>query len=396
MTQLALCVMLVSEIGCNRDGLVICYVVIPPPDQQWGIKLPNDTWTGMMGQLDRQEVDMALGPFTMTPQRASVCDFSVPLHHENFAIITPRPKLQSDVLGFIKPFTVQVWLLILTSLLSVATAMGCVVWAEGKIFRHSEKNIVARAFLWVFCTVTQESSHWLPKKDGSRIIVSFWLLASLVFMSSYSGILTAMLTLPRVTVTIDSLADLVSQSALPWRLETGAAILTYLKESKEEVHQKAYRNMGPTIYALLRERQAVAEGKIAVICDETSMKKAMDLDFSTTGQCHLYIAQGKVMTNAMMSLAFRKNSKYLVQANHRVRILLESGLWHKWIGKQVANSSHCLRHPRLDRREGIQPLNLESFTGPVLILLTGATVSLLVFLCEHLSHLYVQPPKSTA
>lgn len=56
-----------------------------------------------------------------------------------------------------------------------------------------------------------------------------WLLASLVFMSSYSGILTAMLTLPRVTIPIDSLEDLVAQDDLPWRLEAGSMATKFLE-----------------------------------------------------------------------------------------------------------------------------------------------------------------------
>ncbi|XP_071549697.1 glutamate receptor ionotropic, kainate glr-3-like [Panulirus ornatus] len=351
--------------------LLSSYELIPPPDGVWGIKLPDGSWTGMMGQMHRQEVEMALGPFTITPQRTNICDFSIPLRHENFAILTPRPRLESDMSGFLKPFTLQVWMLILTSLLGVGIAMMCVAWAEGKVFSLATTNITARALIWVVCTLLQEYSEWLPQRDGGRLIVTTWLLASLVFMTSYSGILTAMLTLPRVTITVDSLGDLVSQSDLAWRIEAGAAMLTYLQESKDEVRQKAYREMGPTIVACLSERHAIADGKFAAICDETTMMKAMAVDFSTSGQCHLYMTQEKVMSNAMMSLAFKKDSQYLATANHLVRVLLESGLWDKWLGDQLANSSHCLRHPRLDRRDGIQPLNMEAFTGPLLVLLIG-------------------------
>lgn len=61
-----------------------------------------------------------------------------------------------------------------------------------------------------------------------------WLLASLVFMTCYSGILTAMLTIPRVTINIDSLADLVAQSDLPWRLEGGAMMFNYFNVSRKQ------------------------------------------------------------------------------------------------------------------------------------------------------------------
>ena len=48
-------------------------------------------------------------------------------------------------------------------------------------------------------------------------------------MSSYSGILTAMLSLPRVTIPIDSLEDLVAQDDLPWKLEGGTSLHQYFK-----------------------------------------------------------------------------------------------------------------------------------------------------------------------
>ncbi|XP_042204162.1 glutamate receptor ionotropic, kainate 4-like [Homarus americanus] len=142
------------------------YVVVPPPDGVWGVKLLNDTWTGMMGQIHKQEVDFALGPFIITSQRATVCDF-VPLSHENWAILTPRPGLQSDVTGVVKPFTTQVWLLMLASLLSVGMAMTCVVRAEDNIFGILTNNILPKSLMWVIQTLSQESSEWLPT-EGRR------------------------------------------------------------------------------------------------------------------------------------------------------------------------------------------------------------------------------------
>ena len=70
-------------------------------------------------------------------------------------------------------------------------------------------------------------SEWLPYSHGGRILVSTWLLATLVFMSSYSGILTAMLTIPRVTIPIDSQEDMVAQDEIKWRIEEGSMMLQY-------------------------------------------------------------------------------------------------------------------------------------------------------------------------
>lgn len=53
----------------------------------------------------QQEVEFAVGPFGVSALRESVCDFSQPLYSENNAILMVRPTLQSDMAGFIKPFS---------------------------------------------------------------------------------------------------------------------------------------------------------------------------------------------------------------------------------------------------------------------------------------------------
>ncbi|KAK3895457.1 hypothetical protein Pcinc_000799 [Petrolisthes cinctipes] len=153
-------------------------------------------------------------------------------------------------------------------------------------------------------------SHWLPRMDSGRLLVLTWLLASLVFMTSYSGILTSMLTVPRITIPIDSLADLVAQSDLPWKLEAGTIMSNILADSTKPEYQETLRRMNGTIYGCWPSREDLVEGKFAAICDKTSEKKVMSWDFSTTGQCHLYITSETIYFS-QMSMAFRINSSYL-------------------------------------------------------------------------------------
>ena len=34
------------------------YSVIEPPDGQWGARFPDGSWSGMVGMVQREEVDM--------------------------------------------------------------------------------------------------------------------------------------------------------------------------------------------------------------------------------------------------------------------------------------------------------------------------------------------------
>ncbi|XP_047490891.1 probable glutamate receptor [Penaeus chinensis] len=262
------------------------YELVRPPDGYWGAEGPDGVWSGMMGMVHREstffsceEVDFALGPFTVTPQRQSVSDFTVSVHNDNQAIMLIRPGIQNDLSGFLKPFSLEVWLLTLTAVICICITMALVVWAEGRIFNFVNKNLPSRVSAWVLQTLTQESSHWLPEKDGGRLVTITWLLASLVFMSSYSGILTAMLTLPRVTIPIDSLSDLVAQVQLPWRLEAGSMTPKFLLDSGDPVRERVVTHSSGTFPDCWTARQDIASGKYAAICDETTMKKAMSWDF---------------------------------------------------------------------------------------------------------------------
>ena len=49
-----------------------------------------------------------MGPFTVTPQRETVSDLTYPLSGADKAILMARPKLDTDMAGFVKAFTYEV------------------------------------------------------------------------------------------------------------------------------------------------------------------------------------------------------------------------------------------------------------------------------------------------
>ena len=55
-----------------------------------------------------QEVEFALGPFTLSEPRNQAARFGFPFLIDSYTLMMKRPELQPDILGFIKPFTSQV------------------------------------------------------------------------------------------------------------------------------------------------------------------------------------------------------------------------------------------------------------------------------------------------
>ena len=52
------------------------YTVIPSIDGAWGSMNPNGSFNGMIGMLERDEIDIALTSFYVTEARAKACDFT--------------------------------------------------------------------------------------------------------------------------------------------------------------------------------------------------------------------------------------------------------------------------------------------------------------------------------
>ncbi|KAK4321647.1 hypothetical protein Pmani_007562 [Petrolisthes manimaculis] len=263
-----------------------------------------------------QYAELAMGPFTVTERREAACDMSVPVAHDYKGLFMVRPGIQSDMGAFLNPFAPLVWLMILVSMCAVSVAMMSLMWMEANVFTSTTRpqNIVSHSIMWAVQTLSQESSEWLPRRTEGRLLVTTWLLASLVFMSSYSGILTAMLTVPRVTIPIDSISDLVSQSRLPWRFEGGSSMYQYFQDATDELRQQVFKGQEGVFKDCWEDKQAIADGQYVAICDETTMRKAMSWDFSTTGKCHMYIAREKIIS-VSSAIAFKTNSTYLNKAN---------------------------------------------------------------------------------
>ncbi|KAK4317461.1 hypothetical protein Pmani_011463 [Petrolisthes manimaculis] len=348
------------------------YKLVPPIDGTWGVKTTDGNFTGMVGMLQRNEIEIALGPFFISWERTEVLDFSRGLYMDRQTLITPRPQLKGDVTGLIKPFTLQVWMMVLISAVSIMVIMVVLVKGEGYIIGYNPKMVIGQAAVWTLQTLTQESSHWLPRMDSARLLVLTWLLASLVIMTSYSGILTSMLTVPRVTIPIDSLADLVAQSDLPWKLETGAMMFNILADSTKPEYQETLRRMNGTFYGCWASREDLVEGKFAAICDKTAQKKVMSWDFSTTGQCHLYIASETIYFS-QMSMAFRINSSYLAGTDRIIQMLVDGGLLDHWLNREMTNATVCLRPLIADLRHTSRSLSLQDYLGPIFFLLADST-----------------------
>lgn len=75
-----------------------------PAERVPGLKQPDGSWTGLIGLLVKQDIDLALYDFTPTPDRQAAINFTVAFDESPYKFLVPKPKPNYKYL-FLDPFT---------------------------------------------------------------------------------------------------------------------------------------------------------------------------------------------------------------------------------------------------------------------------------------------------
>ncbi|XP_066962295.1 glutamate receptor 1-like [Macrobrachium rosenbergii] len=395
----------------------------------WGIELPNGTWTGMMGMLQRKEAEVAIGPIGVTYDRYNAAEFSSPIFMTDQTILYLRPRLEPDLMGFVKPFTLLVWLGVLASTILV-TIMALVVVKTtpdrlSKRFHNTitnfaqpayevttpsptihaledasqessrtsarvatpphEKNNSSSLFLWSFMIlVGQGLVIKLNRSETLRTIVALWFMTTFILGSVYKGNLKAMLIAPKVKIPFDSLEELVAQHDTKWSFPKNSIIHSFLEASYNEdptsARGKAWQYKSHIMSHPNELDENLRKG-IAGLFARTSSLNYIARTFSMTGSCGYSVARKGFMT-VIYSMGFTKGSPLLPKFNRLITSMTELGVMEKILSPMYINVSHCLQPQDTELSMTLRPLAIGDFLGIFSLFGIGAATSVVFFILE--------------
>jgi ABC-type amino acid transport substrate-binding protein len=158
--------------------------------------LPQASVDSALDAVARRELDVAIGPISITAERAERVSFTQPFAESSLAIAAPR---EQTVLARIRPFLTKAFFSALAALLLVLGIVGTLMWlAERKSnTQHFPERPVQGIGngLW-FALVTMTTVGYgdrAPATPAGRFIAGAWMLVSLITVSSLTaGIATAL------------------------------------------------------------------------------------------------------------------------------------------------------------------------------------------------------------
>ncbi|XP_066973933.1 glutamate receptor ionotropic, delta-2-like isoform X2 [Macrobrachium rosenbergii] len=370
------------------------YELRRPPDGLWGVGFPNGSWSGMLGMVKRREVDFALGPFAFNWERYHyACEFTQPIFVDYESVFMRRPRVETDLFAFIKPFTWQVWVCLLGAIVFTwltlvlfhylspfevvsgtdnasdvkATSQGELQSMSESGSSEQERHHGNRSHLFfVLRSLSYQTNTWLPQSDTRRVITATWLISCLILGSVFSGTLTAMLTVPLVRIPIDSTEDLVRQREIPWAIESGSFLFQVLFQATSGIYKAIWDGHSHRITDCYSYRQDIKAGLYAAVCDKMTMKKVMSEDYSDTGECNFYMAR-EDWKSMPLALAFQHGHSLYGEANEQILQMIDKGLVGQWIEQQIPNGTACLGQSTSGITGDKRALSLEDYYGLFLV-----------------------------
>ncbi|KAJ8676245.1 hypothetical protein QAD02_012031 [Eretmocerus hayati] len=191
----------------------------------WGYMTPNGSWDGMIGMLDRGEIDIGGTSTFILKDRISVVRYIALTTPSRSRFIFRQPPLSSVENLFRLPFNNSVWLVIIMLLLLFLFLLYPAMrfeWSRYELSGHENKPNLSDDLLVVVGAASQQGFWYEPRSLSTRLVVLVALLAAVSLYAAYTANIVALLQ--STTSSINTLQDLLNSP-----LDLGAQDTVYYR-----------------------------------------------------------------------------------------------------------------------------------------------------------------------
>ncbi|XP_017787276.1 PREDICTED: glutamate receptor 1-like isoform X2 [Nicrophorus vespilloides] len=357
-------------------------------------------WDGMVGELVRQEADLAIAPMTITSERERVIDFSKPFMSLGISIMIKKPvKQKPGVFSFLNPLSREIWVSVIFSYIGVSIVLFIVSRFSPYEWRllhltgehrdpsgqHGPHNSMANDFsmlnsLWfALGAFMQQGCDISPRSISGRIVGSVWWFFTLILISSYTANLAAFLTVERMVAPINSPEDLVSQTEVQYGTLYHGATWDFFRRSQITLYSKMweYMNSRKTVFVQSYNegirRVRTSKGKYALLIESPKNDYINEREPCDT------MKVGRNLDAKGFGVATPLGSPLRDAVNLAVLNLKENGELTKLMNKWWFDRTECKRDKQDASRN---ELSLSNVAGIFYILIGGLLIALAVALIE--------------
>ncbi|XP_037025793.1 glutamate receptor ionotropic, kainate 2-like isoform X2 [Bradysia coprophila] len=381
------------------------YKFVLEPNNAYG-SYNKDTkkWNGLIRFLLDGKADMAICDLTITYERRSAVDFTMPFMTLGISILYAKPKKESPGLfSFMYPLSTTVWLLMAIAYLCLSillyflamiavddwqlpapVATGEASSSQSESSDESDSQLLETIWnmhnwIWLVAgSIMQQGCDILPRAISTRVTAGLWWFFALIVISSYTANLAAFLTQERMEESIENAEDLAKQSEIKYGAVIGGSTMAFFKNSNHSTYQRMWTAMESASPSVFAENNAegidrVLNGnrKYAFLMESTS------IDYTTARECNL-MNVGTWLDSKGYGIAMPMDSPYRTLISQAVLRLQEGGKLQQLKKKWWEGENAC---PKDEKSEDVQ-LKMGNVGGCFLVLLGGIGIAILLGIYE--------------
>ncbi|KAG9454106.1 hypothetical protein H6P81_007010 [Aristolochia fimbriata] len=336
----------------------------------FGNGIDNPKYDELVHMVAEDKFDAVVGDITIVTNRTRIVDFTQPYVESGLVVVAPVKHINSSAWAFLKPFTVEMWLVTGSFFLFV----GAVVWIlEHRVnteFRGTPRQQLVTVFWFSFSTMFFAQRENTTSTLG-RLVLIIWLFVVLIINSSYTASLTSILTVQQLSSRIEGIDSLISSNE-PIGIQTGSFARNYLIQELNIAESRIKTIEHPEEYTQALQLGPQGGG-VAAIVDELPYVEL----FLTASKCKFKIV-GPEFTKSGWGFAFQRDSPLAVDMSTAILTLSENGdlqrIHDKWLSQDGCSSSST-QEDEVDTNR----LKLQSFWGLFLICGIACFIALTVF-----------------
>ncbi|XP_065839497.1 probable glutamate receptor isoform X2 [Oscarella lobularis] len=361
------------------------YTIIPARGNKYGNIISSEngtvTATGMMAQLLDCEADLAVGPLFVTSEREKYISFADTCWMDASLTLYgyKRTVDEKDVLAFLRPFSAELWVTLLVTLLGYPIILSIFRLLNVKN-RRSPKSFLKLYLesVWqVYGTMTQQGME-----TGNEEIIDVPIAEAQhrIRNTMSSRLLFGADTIPTGIQSVDELAD---QTNVQYGTVVDSAAERFFRTSSIDRYRRMDDYMKKTKGVMVSsseegyERVRNSSGGYVFIWGDLSLEYAV----STSPQCNTRLI-GRNFDKSGYGIGMRRGQPYKRNFTLTLLELKDDGSVNTLRDRWITKAGVCLPNEQTGEDLGRpQPLKLRAFLGVFIILFVAVVLAAISWYC---------------
>ncbi|XP_046351224.2 glutamate receptor ionotropic, kainate 4-like isoform X1 [Haliotis rufescens] len=370
-----LCVDMLHELSLTLN---FTYKVKLPIDGEWGLEIAPGVWTGMVGELQNNQIDLTVAALTISSSRLKVMDFTYPFGYDKGVGVYRIPSTESSqwkTLFF--PFSWQVHMCLAISFVFSVCLLYCLQWVS----RDKAKNDLdlGDTTLLIWGMFIRYSYDVKSTSLATSFFISFVWLFGTVTTAIYCGNLMAFFAVAKETLPFRTIPEVAAQSEYKWGTQGGSFWVNIFEFGKSSDYKaiwsgiKKFNQTDPNVLHSdeYLHREKVEAGKY-IFFVEADMLKGW-----ASENCELRLLEDSVY-QVRYGIGLPIDSPYTKLFSQKLVAFSEEGLFVAWKKKWWRGEDECSDGKKMATRA----MTLGDLQSAFYILVIGIFMAILAIMYE--------------